>query len=95
MTCSHQLQTRSSRPEYDEPAVLAQARTDAAEYGYTVGQGGRLYRNGTPEYTSGVILSNNGRRLQARNVATGALLWSGPRVGGFLEAFWFAEKVKA
>lgn len=69
--------------------TIAIATEQLARYGYTL-NAGEIHRGDKPR---GVLITVKGARFQARTRA-GALLWSGPDVGHFVEKFWYAVKIQ-
>jgi hypothetical protein len=69
--------------------TIEQARTQLACYGYTLNAAYEITRG---EKNLRVVVSVKGARIYARQ-QTGALLWSGPDIGWFVERFWFAKRV--
>lgn len=64
---------------------------DLALYGYSlspdymlISKDGRL---------TGVTVSRKDKRLQCRSALSGNLLFSGAKIGPFLEKFWFAKQL--
>lgn len=58
-------------------------------YGYSLVGSSIVHPSGKE---SGVYLERKGPRIQARVVATDALLWSGALISNFLESFWYATR---
>lgn len=70
---------------------LAKANAQLAEYGYPPisAAGQMLSKTGT---LTGVFITAKKERFYAR-LSSGALLYSGPNLGPFVEGFWYAKKV--
>ncbi|MGF6464097.1 hypothetical protein ACVKU6_004179 [Stenotrophomonas sp. PvP086] len=73
-------------------SLMDTAKRDATEYGYEIAADGRITRADRPSWNSRAIVAQEGRGLKVRIESSGSLLWSGPRIGNFLESFWLAEK---
>lgn len=66
-----------------------QVSADLAAYGYSLDADNQIITPAGRASGATVWFAKRGR-LQVRNSAKD-LLWSGPRIGNFLESFWFAK----
>lgn len=72
---------------------MEQLTADLAAYGYSVDANNQIVTPAGKATGATVWFAKRGR-LQVRN-GNKDLLWSGPRIGNFLESFWFAKPVAA
>lgn len=75
------------------PEQLDRARKQLAPYGYSLTDSGRLIMpSGKP---APLQVAGRGSRYRVGFASDNALVWSGPDLGRFVEAFWYAKRQAA
>ncbi len=70
---------------------MEELTADLAKYGYSLDSDNQIVHP-SGGVSGATVWFAKGGRLQVRN-SNKDLLWSGPRIGNFLESFWFAKPI--